>query len=698
MGVWKDTRMTEHGLNTEPEQDTGLQAPGEDLQMHGDSFAAPHLVRSRLTLWVASLIMVIGTVSIDPHRVALLLVPLSFLLAAYGAGTLLGRATGRLLPGTDQAPLLDIAIHLGVGIACLSLVAVVAALCAVLWLAGVAGVLLMGLGCREIFHARFPLKSVGRFPSAVVGGLIIGVLWLVAWLWATIPPTFFDELAYHLVIPQHSLATGTLPATPWVFFTLMPHASDLLLAWGMSFAGPLGARATLFALWVACSLSAWGLAELIAAPRSRSLVAPTVACALAASPTLWFLATLPFAETCLALAMVTAVAVVGASTEERRAWIPLGLALGFAVTVKLAGWYWVAAAISAALVARWPVRDVARVLILAIVSVLPWWIRGALHTGNPIYPMAYEFIGGTPWSDESQARVIGDLAPSVAQMELTRALRLPLDLVQHPERFGSAADVGTLAVIAVCLVLALPALLWYAKSSEWERRHAYAASTFMLVASAGWMLTSTTGRFFAPALVIGLAVLVGAALRLGPRLHVPLLVVILAAAGWGTAQFIRQHSAVFASLDVALGRESAASYLARRLGHYPAARFVQDHLPEDAHLLFIGETRPYYFDRKALAPSAYDRHPLREWVEESSSATTLAARLAGEGITHVVLNVGEFKRLHDKYGVLRFTGAHAAANERRLRQLPGVMRTLFAKNGTVVLEVPRHPRATRTAG
>ena len=689
--------MSEDGPNAEHKQGPKFQAQGRDLQVDGESFSAPLLIQSRLTLWVASLIMVIGTALIDPHRLLLLAVPLSFLLTAYGAGTLLSRATGGLLRGTDDVPLLDIALHLGVGIACLSLVAVVTALCGVLWIAGVVGVILMGFGCRQAFRAGLPAKSIGQFPSAVLSGLAIGALWLVAWLWATIPPTFFDELAYHLVIPQRSVSTGTLQTTPWVFFTLMPHASDLLLAWGMSFAGPLGARATLFALWVACSLSAWGLAELIAPPRSRSLVPPFVAGALATSPTLWFLATLPFAETCLALAMVTAIAVIYASATEDRAWVPLGLVLGLAATVKLAGLYWVAAGIAAALFARWPVKYVARASLVAVGSVLPWWIRGAMHTGNPIYPMGYEVLGGAPWSDESQARMTGDLAPSIANMDLMRALRLPLDLIQHPERFGSAGEAGALAVLAVCLVLALPALLWFANITDQERRHTYAATAFMLIAAAGWMLTSTTARFFAPALVISLAVLVGASLRLGPRMQISLLVVILVAAGWGTAQFIQQHSLVFSSLDVALGRQSTARYLTRHLPHYPAARFVQEQLPEDAHLLFIGETRPYYFARKAMAPSAYDRHPLRQWVEDSSSTTTLAARLADEGITHVVLNVREFERLRDAYGVLRFTGTHAEANERRLRQLPSMMRTLFAKHGTFVLEVPRQRGTARNA-
>lgn len=675
-----------------------IEAKNYHQDMNGESFSNPICDQTRPTLWIALAIVVLGTALVDPSRLGLLLVPLSFLVTAYGTGTLLGRATGRPLLIEGQSSVLDLAVHLGVGIACLSLIAVGTALCGFLWIAGIAAVPLMGFGFWHVFHAFPRLRSLHQALSATViaGGLAVGSTWLVAWLWATIPPTFFDELAYHLVFPQRALVTGTLEATPWVFFNLMPHASDLLLAWGMSFGGALGARATHFALWVACSISAWALAETLTPSAAKSRVALVVACALATSPTLWFLATLPFAETCLALAMVSAVILVAISPDERRPWLSFGLVLGLAATVKLAGLFWVAAGIAAAFTAKWPLRDISRALLVTLGSVLPWWVRGIVHTGNPIYPMASRFLGGTPWSEESHSRVFGDLAPSAEELGLTGILRLPLDLLQHPERFGSASEVGALAVIAVCLILTLPALLHFANITERERRLGFALTTFMLVAVAGWLFTTTTTRYFAPAFTIGLAALAGILLRFGPRMQVLVISVMLAAAGWGTVRFLTQHSAAFSSIDIALGRVSADSYLGRQLDHHAAARFVRDQLPEDAYLFFIGETRPYYFSRRSMAPSAFDRHPLRQWLEESPSVEALAAHLANEGFTHVVLNAREFKRIHEGYGVLRFSGANAETHDRRLKKLPAMLRTLFADNGIFVLEVPHRGDKART--
>lgn len=646
------------------------------------------------TLLTAIMVVVGGTAWADPPRLRLLLIPASFLITAWAAGKLVNCGLRGGFPTQVTRPLLvDLAVHIGVGIACLSLLFVLSALSGILWLAGIAALPLLALGLLEIIQVRFPIRFSRQFLMEVTGGLGIGAAWLVAWLWATIPPTFFDELAYHLVIPQRALATGALQATPWVFFTLMPHASDLLLAWGMAFTGDLGARATLFAIWVACSLAAWALAEVIVWPRTNSWTASLTAGMLASSPTLWFLATLPFSETCLVVAVLTAAAVTIVPWGEHRPWLPLGLALGLAATVKLSGLIWVMAGLAMAVVIGWRRSEITLAALLAFLSLLPWWARSMVYTGNPIYPMAYGILGGEPWSLESQVRVKNDLAPGLSDIGFWGLLRLPLDLVQRPEQFGSASDAGIVAITAVCLVLVMPVVVRAVSYQTRWRRLADAGAVFMLLSGIGWVLTSTTTRFFAPGLVIGLVALTGGVLHFDNRMRALVILGVLMAGVWGTWRFIEQHDAAFSSYNIALGRERSEKYLARRLDHFLAAKFVREKLPIDVKLLFIGETRPYYFSRESIAPSAYDRHPLHQWVLESSSPEALAKRLAFEGMTHVVLNVREFKRLHDSYGVLAFSGEGAEANDRVLKHLPQVLRPLFASNGVYIFEVPRRAAA-----
>lgn len=644
-------------------------------------------------LLTAAAVVVLGTAVVDVHRLPLLLIPLSFLLAAYATGLLLELPQGRASDG-ERPAMTSLAVRLGLGIAGLAVTLVISALllqCFTIAIAVVAALAVSGsaLLMRSARHLR-PRTPSEWLPS-VAGGGAFGLLWLLAWLWGTIPPIFYDELAYHLVIPQQALATGKDPALPWVYFSFMPHASDLLLAWGMVFSGEIGARAAHVALWMAATLAAWGLAEGVAGPAAAAWAGAPLAGAIASSATFWYLGTLTFAETALTGAVLTAASLLVLPSEKPRPWFSLGLLLGLAAAVKLSGLAWALAGLAAARVAGWSGREVSRAGLVALACVSPWWVRAWLHTGNPVYPFGYGLFGGRYWSPESQARLHADLPPGAEDMTWQNLLRLPLDLVQHPERFGSASDAGLLALPAMGLLLLLPVLCRLMPSSPRRRRLADAAALFTLLTGAAWVLTSTTTRFFAPAWLLGLATLAGLALRLERWGRAATTVVLLLFGLSGAAGFIVQHDQVFGSFAVAVGREAPETYLARRLDHYDAARFARDRLPPGAQVLFIGEARPYYFGRAALAPYPFQDHPLAQWLRESSSSEDLARRVGAEGYSHVILNAREYARLRAQYGMLAFHGAEAPLLDRRLKEFPRALETLFAGNGVYIFAVPASP-------
>ncbi len=639
-------------------------------------------------LVVASGVLAIGTASIDAQRVPLLLVPLSFLLAAYGAGAWFARVCGEI-DRKARCPVFGLVTRLGLGVAGLSFAVTLMAMGGGLWFTPVVVLPSIAVGLRSLMQT---VRNLGHGPPPMrpaLAGLVLGAAWLVAWLWATIPPTFFDELVYHLVIPQRALATGRLEDTPWVFYTLMPHASDVLLAWGMAFAGDLGARATHFSMWIVCSLAAWALAHALAGSCASVRGAALAVCALAASPTVWFLATLPFAELWLATAVLISSLILVRPDRYTRPWLALGLLLGLAATLKLTGLVWVAAALAAALVVRWTWTEALKAGLAAWGAVLPWWLRAFRSTGNPVYPLAYRWLGGTGWNDENQARLLADLPYGSASLGAADLLCLPFDILQHPEQFGSAGDAGAVAVLSTGVLLAMPVLSRLARRDTRHQRWGDAGAVFVLIAGTCWVLTTPTVRFFAPVLALGLASLAAIGLRLRGYAQAFMITLLGVAGVLGAQSFLNQHMQVFSSDRIALGRETRHSFLSRNLEHFHAAEFVRAALPPDARVLFIGETRPYHFARAGIAPSAMDFHPLSQWVAEASSPETLAARLAEEEITHVVLNVREFHRLHKAYGYLAFRGQEAEEQDRRLKALPRALKLLFQRNGVYVFEVPR---------
>nr|MBI3612821.1 hypothetical protein [Nitrospirota bacterium] len=564
-------------------------------------------------LLCASAIVLVGTALLDPPRLWLLLIPFSFLVAAYGTGTLLNRIGAGALQDIAAPTIFRTACTMGVGLAAMAPVATLCSMGGLFRSAGaiVAACFLYGLWVLSRIERRVPAHD--SLLVSLVGGSVLGVTWLLVWLWATIPPTFYDELTYHLVTPQRALATGRDQLLPWVYHTAMPHVSDLLLAWGMASAGAVGAKATHASLWVLCTMAAWGLAEKVAGPRTAGWTGPLAIVALASSPTLWFLGILSFAETALTAAMVTAGCLL-LDVPAARSWLALGLLLGLAACVKLSGLAWVLAALVAAVILGWDRRHLAKACLVAVFCTAPWWIRAWLGTGNPIFPMASNLFSSPYWSEANQARLKGEIPPSIQDLGLDGLLRLPLDLVQHPERFGSAGDAGILAVAGIAVLALIPLLARLLCWNEPEHRWANAAGAFIWLAGFAWLTTSTTMRFFAPALVLGLVGLVGITVRLSRAAQAIVAAAFMVLALTGTTRFIEQQERAFSATDVALGRETGNAYVARRLDQDAAARFVREQVPRDARILFIGEARALYFERDGMAPYPVSEHPLAQWV------------------------------------------------------------------------------------
>ncbi len=644
------------------------------------------------TLLVAFVVIILGMAVVDTSRLLLILIPVSFLAAAYGTGLCFEQAVPRWrssVPG--NLPFLLLTSRLGIGIAVLGLSTTILGLLSLYQLTGL--LILSGLvwSVIEIIRTRQSMRP-NRFGWApLISGLVLGSSWLIAWLWCTIPPTFYDELAYHLPIAQYAVRTGSIPALPWSFFTFMPHLSDLLLGWGLVLAGDLGARAMHFAIWIAAWIAGMAFVEGMTAPTRTPWLAFVVAGTFASSSMMFFLGTLPFSETSLTFAVLASAALVMVPATSTT-WLPVGLLWGLAISVKLSGLSWVVAGSLAAFALGWPIRSLAMAWGATLLMAIPWWGRAWWLTGNPLYPMGYRWLGGRYWNDEIQGRLQGDLPSLSEPFNVNTLLRLPYDMVMSPEQFGSASDCGVLAVIAVCLMLSLPLCTIFWTIDPIRRRQCYAAGLFAIVTIASWIMTSTTTRFLAPTLMLGLSIVGGLILK-APKPVFPVGILIVTTLGlWGTSRFVETHSQVFSSKNVALGQESGPDFAARTIDHFEAAIYVRDHIPSDAKLLFIGESRPYYFNRPSLSPYPYYEHPLTRWVSEATSPEQLRAKIRDEGFTYVILNTREFSRLRDQYQLLTFTGPDASQQDQRLKQLPQTMNRLFSKHNVYVFEIPTPSR------
>ncbi|MDH4187220.1 MAG: hypothetical protein OEV08_09495, partial [Nitrospira sp.] len=307
------------------------------------------------TLSVALAVIILGTALIDPSRLRLLFIPGTFLLGAYGLGLFLEQTTKLWTDDLPtNRPVLILTARLSVGMSLIGLSATILGLIGLYHLTGL--LIILGLIWSLLKNLR-PLPPLRLFRptyTSFSGGLAMGLVWCLTWLWATIPPTFYDELAYHLPIAQYALQTGSLPSLPWSFFTYMPHLSDLFLGWGLALAGGIGARAMHFAFWIAVWIAGWAIIESLTIHERRPWIGYVIAGTFASSSTFLFLGALPFAETSLTFAVLASTALL--ALPAATPWLLIGLLWGFAMSVKLSGLSWVVAGAAAALILKWPVR------------------------------------------------------------------------------------------------------------------------------------------------------------------------------------------------------------------------------------------------------------------------------------------------------------------------------------------------------
>jgi hypothetical protein len=107
-----------------------------------------------------------------------------------------------------------------------------------------------------------------------------------------------------------------------------------------------------------------------------------------------------------------------------------------------------------------------------------------------------------------------------------------------------------------------------------------------------------------------------------------------------------------------LGQQTKGDYLSRSHATYPYPPFavyeyINKNLPLSSKILLLGEARGLYLQRGHVAASVFDEPPLIRWAREARSGEELAERLRREGITHLVVNLGEAQATKG-YRVLAF--------------------------------------------
>ncbi len=543
---------------------------------------------------------------------------------------------------------------------------------------------------RARHAAAHPLSALVREARALPRGaaaVLLAAL-LATWLAALSPPVFYDALVYHLALPNLWLLRGGMERLPGVVYSVFPQAGETLdllaIRLGDLMSGsPAGAGGR---LQVASLLTfAWGaLAALATAAfaarhwgRAAGLLAGGM---ILLSPPLFLLARYATVEPLLTLFTLLAWLCLWRRLDGgERAWTTLtGIFAGLAFTVKyVAG---PCAVLLPFLALAWQARrrgegrraDLFRFTVGVLLPALPWLLRNLAWTGNPVFPAFWGLLGGSGWSAEQAALLARDAkAAGTMLASWTDLARLPFDLAVGTRDFGAAGVSLWVWPLALCGALGLLV----------KRRRAWKEG--LLLAFLGgslilWASTYLMARFLLPAMALGLAAFTAWWTSLSSeraRVRPGLLLALLATA---TALYGALDGPTCRAYLPSLGLQSRPAYLASMLRAWPATEFVNRELPPDARVLVLGDAKVAYLGRDHLWSTALDRPLLPALLEGRTDPEGMAATLARHGITHVLVNLRELKRVEEEYPL---SALPPELRDAFFRFLDARGRTLIAGNG-----------------
>jgi len=336
-----------------------------------------------------------------------------------------------------------------------------------------------------------------------------------------------------------------------------------------------------------------------------------------------------------------------------------GLCAGLASGCKYTGIPMIAIPItlSALLVRAQPLRRLGLAGAAGIAAVLafsPWAIKNMVMTGNPVFPLANVVFHAEPagwrmaeshhWdachsvrSELNHARAHGETA-TPNESVLALRLRKLWDNIAHDRytRFGP-----------LLLVLAL----WGCLAARRDRGTG-ALALMLAVQLLVWMFATHLYARFAVVILIPLALLAGRCVRDDTRPRTLLVLVGVLVVGVGV-NFTAMGSRYRAEgLPGAIA--PAALIYGGRLPGYEHLHTINRELPEDAHILVLGDAKAFYYDRPIDYCVVFNRNPFVEAIQKNPKPSAVGSWLRERGYTHVLVDQSEIDRLRaSAYGFPR---------------------------------------------
>jgi hypothetical protein len=455
-------------------------------------------------------------------------------------------------------------------------------------------------GALQQWPASQPRGS--RRPYQSVALVALGAVVLLTLFVTLAPPSSMDATVYHLRVPREFLRAHTWLALEDVH-SYQPLYVEMLFGEGLVLGGGVLAALVHWALGLGAIAvaGAWG----------RRLGGSAIWAAVIFGTTGLYVWESTSAFIDLGLTLFVSLAMLWATQPApgRQSTVMSGIFAGLAAGSKFTGLLGALLTGVVLFATVWPdwrsgVRRLAIFGAIAGALAAPWYVRNAVFTGNPIYPLANRLLG--------LPHVLLSAVPYGFGSDVLHLLTSPFDLLAR----GAAFDQGW-AVGPAYLALAPLGIVVSRRSQI-----ALIAALIILLWWLVWFFSSPQTRLLLPILPLaaGLAsVGISAALssqRRSLEAGALAVVAISVLGGLGSAGLYAVRTA-----KVVLGLQSSTRYLEDNSWNYPAYENVDRLVPLNASIAVEGANNLYYLSR-----------PARFFLDP----TPTVAELQAGGFTHLL--------------------------------------------------------------
>jgi len=449
-----------------------------------------------------------------------------------------------------------------------------------------------------------------------------------------------DALIYHLGVPKMFLEYHGICLIPGNVFANYPFFGEMLYVWGLAVSGEVAVKGIHFVMALLILFGMWRFSRRYL-PDNR--VAPLSLLIFFTIPSVFQNAHMAYCDLTLAFyTFVALYAFINWFNTEEIFWIILcGVFSGIAMSIKFGGLFLPLAGGAGVL---WGCRHYrlsnnralrlfALYSLFTFIAGSPFYLKNWIMTGNPLYPLFYQVLGGRGWSTD-QARYYDLLISNLGMgRELIDYVLLPWNLSFRARMDSPMFD----GLIGPVFLLVLPFAIRVRNISL----NLKIIWIYCLMAFLFWASSAQQIRYLIP-LFPFLALLMGHTFSnyLDRKIIFILLSVFIASGLAFNGYHIVHDFKRIKPIGVLIGHEDRHAFLSRLIPSYEMLRFVNSQLPEDSYVFTIYMKHlSYLFSRPFYSDSMFESYTIETILNSSKTPEDVRLALEKRGVTHILYDI-----------------------------------------------------------